>query len=291
MGLAHPDDIVAALVGYGLTVVEHPGWRHRGTAHPFDPFAQLYHHDALTEKVTDARALAIMVEGRPDLTGPLCNGWIDSDARVVLVAYGNANHAGRGEADVLALLKAGQPPLGDARQDPDKDGPVGNPHLWGWECRNAGDGRDVWEQLAAMETAGAALAEVCGWSPMAIAAHREWTARKPDPAGIDMHRFRADVARILEHHQETDMPPAPGIVHDADGDRWLFVRGTDGGLYGIDENGGQHNFGGVITSGPTASLAPNGDLEVSARGTDGATWVYIIRAGERVDLFSAGGQS
>lgn len=231
MALAHPDNIVDALRDFGLVVVEHPGWRFRGTSYPFDPFAQLVHHDALSEAVDDARALQLMVGGRPDLKGPLCNGWIDSDGRVVLVAYGNANHAGRGEADVLALLKAGQPPLGDARTDPDKDGPVGNSHLWGWECRNAGDGTDVWEQLDAMERACAALAQVNGWSPNAIAAHREWTARKPDPAGIDMHQFRADVARLLD--QEDDMPFTLKEITEA-AEAGCYTALTKGGVVGSD---------------------------------------------------------
>lgn len=206
MSLAAPDDIVDSLRDYGLTVLEHPGWRTRSSGYGFDPFGQAWHHDASSEKMSDTAVLAIMVAGRPDLKGPLCNGWIDSDGRVVLVAYGNANHAGYNEADVLARLARGLPPLGDARQDPDRDTVVGNRHLWGWECRNAGDGRDPWDQLDAMERAGAAMCDACSWSPAAQAAHRELTARKIDPAGIDMRAFRADVAAIQTAHRR---PPAP----------------------------------------------------------------------------------
>jgi hypothetical protein len=35
--------------------------------------------------------------------------------------------------------------------------------------------------------------------------HREWTTRKPDPNGIDLNRFRADVANLL-----LNPAPAPG---------------------------------------------------------------------------------
>lgn len=211
MGLASAGDIVAALKDYGLKVVEDGGWRSRGTGYRFDPYGQAWHHDALTEAVSDARALEIMRTGRPDLTGPLCNGWIDSSSVVYLVAYGNANHAGRNESDVHARLKAGKAPLGDARLDPDGDDMVGNPFLWGWECRNAGDGTDVWDQLDAMERAGAALCDACGWSPNAQAAHRELTKRKPDPVGFSMPTFRADVAHIQAAHnappgEEDDVP-------------------------------------------------------------------------------------
>jgi hypothetical protein len=214
--------IVEALRDYGLTVIEDPGWTSRGTGHPFQPFAQAWHHDALTEQVSDARALDIMRHGRPDLRGPLCNGWIDSDSRVVLVAAGNANHAGRNEADVIDRLRRGLAPLGDARDDPDRDSVIGNPHLWGWECRNAGTGTDVWDQLDAMERAGAALCDVNGWPAAANAAHRELTARKIDPAGFDMRRFRADIAHLQAEHST----PTP---QEDDPMQFWLMRAEDAG--------------------------------------------------------------
>lgn len=195
-----PDDIVVALRDFGCKVGERPYWWSRGTKHPFNPVGQINHHDALTENVSDRTALQIMENGRPDLTGPLCNGWIDSDSVVYLVAYGNANHAGRGEADVLERVKRGLAPLGDARDDPDKDTIVGNSHYWGWEVRNAGTGTDPYEQLDAMVRANAALAQVHGWSENRSIAHREHTARKPDPAGIVMPEFRRLVGLRLHAH-------------------------------------------------------------------------------------------
>lgn len=207
--LAPPARIVEALRDYGLVVVEDPGWEARGTGYRFEPFGQAWHHDAFTEDVSDARALEIMRKGRPDLRGPLCNGWVDSDSRIVLVAYGNANHAGWNEADVIDRLRRGLAPLGDARADPDGDSVVGNPHLWGWECRNAGDGTDVWDQLDAMERAGAALCDANGWPAAANAAHRELTARKPDPRGFDMVAFRADIARHQISHSRPPSLPEP----------------------------------------------------------------------------------
>ncbi len=215
MTLAKPDDIVAALRDYRCRVVEHPGWRTRGTGYRFDPIGQLFHHDAFSEAVSDARALEVLIGGRPDLRGPLQNGWIDSDSRVVLTAYGNANHAGWGEADVLERMRRGLAPLGDARADSDRDSVVGNTHLWGWECRNAGDGVDVWEQLDAMERAGAALADCNGWGAQRIAGHKEWTARKIDPRGIHMPTFRGDVDLIITaHHAPAIEPVNPHREHD-----------------------------------------------------------------------------
>jgi len=200
MPLASPRDIVAAIKDYGLKVRERPGWEIRGTGYRFEPIGQAWHHDAISEAWSDAQAETLLANGRTDLRGPLCNDAVDSDSTVVLIAYGNANHAGRNEADVITRLRNGLAPLGDARDDPDGDTVVGNPLLWGHECRNTGTGRDPWEQLDAMERLGAALCDVNGWDPDANAAHRELTARKPDPAGIDMFAFRRDVGRILATH-------------------------------------------------------------------------------------------
>lgn len=201
MPLAKPAEIVTALRDYRLTVVEWPGWKTRGTGYPFHPYAQAWHHDAFQETFGDEAAARFMAEqGRPDLRPPLCNGSIGNFGTVYLLAYGNANHAGRNEADVHLRLKDGKAPRGDAKADPDGDTIVGNPYLWGWESRNAGTGHDPWDQLDVMMRAGAAMADCCGWSAMASAGHRELTARKPDPVGFDMTAFRAGIARAQAAH-------------------------------------------------------------------------------------------
>lgn len=201
-----PRQIVAGLKDYRITVIEDKGWTTRGAKtsngvlRPFHPYAQAVHHDAMSEAVSDATALRVMRDGRIDLAGPLCNGWIDSSGVVYLISANNANHAGWNERDVHDRLSKGLQPMGDARNDPDTDGIVGNSFLWGWECRNAGDGHDPWEQLDVMERACAAIADVYGWSSNAIAGHRELTARKTDPVGFDMFQFRRDVKKIQADH-------------------------------------------------------------------------------------------
>lgn len=201
MSLATPVEIVTALRDYRCKVVERPGWITRGTGYRFDPIGQAWHHDAFQERYDDEAAAAFMEKGRPDLRGPIANGSIGNYGTVFLIAYGNANHAGRNAAEVHDRLRRGLAPLGDAVGP---DTVVGNPLLWGWECRNAGTGHDPWDQLDVMERAGAAMCDVNGWPPETNAGHRELTARKVDPRGFDMHAFRADIARILEEHN--DMP-------------------------------------------------------------------------------------
>lgn len=202
MTLAKPDDIVAALRDYGCKVHEWPGWRTRGRPYRFAPYGQAWHHDAFYESYGDLDAAAFMVKGRHDLPGPIANGAIGNFGTVFLVAYGNANHAGRNRASVLNRLKAGLPPHGWARDQPyEPDTVVGNTYLWGWECRNAGTGRDPWDQLDTMVRAGAAMTDVCGWNANASAGHGELTTRKIDPVGFAMDNFRFSIALTqLAHH-------------------------------------------------------------------------------------------
>lgn len=211
MGLAPPKDIIAALKDYGCDVYPMAGWVDRGRPYPFDPIGQVLHHDAFSEDFPDWDAARYMTfSGRPDLPPPLCNGAIGEQGTVYLCAYGNANHAGWNRRSVIERLRANQAPLGRAYTQPyEKDTVVGNSHLWGWECRNSGTGRDPWEQIDVMARAFAALADACGWSANQIAAHAELTTRKPDPAGIHMPDFRFGVAlNQLAHHQPTD-PTSP----------------------------------------------------------------------------------
>ena len=243
MPLATPDEIVTALKDYGLKVVEWNGWRTRGRPYPFDPYGQAWHHDAFQEQFSDEAAARYMTEqGRPDLPPPLCNGAIGNLGTVFLCAYGNANHAGWNERDVHERLRRGAAPLGWAKDDPDTDEIVGNPHLWGWECRNAGTGHDPWDQLDVMMRAGAAMADCCSWTAMASAAHGELTARKPDPVGFDMTAFRAGIARAQAAHnappEEEDLVykivwiksgSKPGASY-----RVLFATGKDGKPFPVE---------------------------------------------------------
>lgn len=204
-----PAEIAEAIQDYGVPVVRYGDWEHRGTKYDATFVGHLNHHDALSEKVTDERALRLMVNGRPKpnyLAGPLCNGWGDSDGTYYLVAYGNANHAGWGEQDVLDRVKAGLIPTGDARLDPDGDSVVGNTWFWGSEWRNAGDGRDPYDQLDTMIRTNAALVDVFQWPNANVCiGHKEWTKRKIDPAGFDMELFRREVTK---HLTGDDMTPA-----------------------------------------------------------------------------------
>lgn len=84
----------------GLKVVEINGWQNRGrpasTGH-FDPkgASTVHHTGATTSASNPAAGLSLLINGRSDLPGPLCQIATAYDGTVYVIAAGRANHAGR----------------------------------------------------------------------------------------------------------------------------------------------------------------------------------------------------
>lgn len=175
--------VVEALRDYGLELGFVPGWERRGSS-AFWPAGHVCHHDAIPTRWDNPPD--ILISGRPDLAGPLCNTALAADGRVWLVAAGRANHAGGGSWDGL----------------------VGNSSVWGTEAQNAGTGQ-VWPDRQ-IDAYLRLCAAVCDWLEVdasRVCRHAEWTDRKIDAWGpwehggrweTDMGRFRARVAELLE---------------------------------------------------------------------------------------------
>lgn len=168
--MSHHTGVVEALRDHHLEVGFCPGWETRGSS-TFWPKGHVAHHDAIATRWTTPPGL--LISGRPDLAGPLCNTALQSTGKVWMVAAGRANHAGTGGWRGL----------------------VGNSTVWGTEAQNAGTGQE-WpdEQIDAYTRLSAALAEFFGFTPEMVCRHAEWTSRKIDPWGpwADGHRW--------EHH-------------------------------------------------------------------------------------------
>lgn len=87
---------------HGLTVIEIDGWKTRGWAGRGlygTPKGVLHHHTATTSArrySTGSPTLNILIGGRSDLPGPLCNLAFGRGGEVYVVAAGWANHAGVG---------------------------------------------------------------------------------------------------------------------------------------------------------------------------------------------------
>lgn len=165
----HPG-VKEAILDHGLQVVESAGWTTRGDP-DFDPRGHVVHHDVIAHTETLPRML---ITGRPDLSGPLCNFWLPRSGKVHLVAAGEANHAGSGGWNGLS----------------------GNASVWGVEMNNLGVASDPWpeEQIEAAAKLCKATADYSGFPVANVCFHNEWTTRKIDPHTLDPGAFRRQVA-------------------------------------------------------------------------------------------------
>jgi N-acetylmuramoyl-L-alanine amidase-like protein len=172
--------MTAALQRYGLTVEVAAGAATRGDT-VFNPKVFVGHHTA-GPRTGDRPSLAICVNGRPDLDGPLCQWFMARSGRIVIVATGRANHAGKGGWR----------------------GVTGNSGAMGMEAEDDGDGTWTVAQKWAWPRAVAAGLDLMGQGPEWYCAHREWApTRKVDPTGIASEWVRDGVDLVRTHHADT----------------------------------------------------------------------------------------
>ncbi len=199
----------------GLTVVETPGWRERTatTGPPPEPVGVLEHHTATAASYENpAPSLQLVIDGRSDLTGPLCHGLIGFDGVVHLIAAGRANHAGEAKA-------SGPNPAGD-----------GNVLYVGFEWDYQGvDQAPSPEQYSASLRATAAVLQHLGRPAEAARGHKETSVTgKIDPGHVDLDRFRAELAT----YQEEDMTPEQDAILRRLENELLGPRGPQGEILG-----------------------------------------------------------
>lgn len=167
---------------WGLKVEAHEGWRTRGRPYDFYPKAVICHHTASGSSSGNFASEGIVLNGRSDLPGPLCQILLGRDGTVKLIAAGYSNHAGYGGP------RAGIPEN------------QGNTYAVGIEAENNGLG-EPWRPttVIAYYRLCAALLDWFGVKDVnRVFGHKEWApGRKIDPAGIDMNRFRANVQLAL----------------------------------------------------------------------------------------------
>lgn len=88
---AEMKEIAALMRDSGLEVYATSGWEGMGVSSSVNYWAVLEHHTAATEDITN-----MLINGRSDLPGPLCNWELQKYGRWGLIASGRANHAGEG---------------------------------------------------------------------------------------------------------------------------------------------------------------------------------------------------
>lgn len=179
-----PADLARTLRRYGLKVVVVPGYSTRGrpaSTGEFAPVGVLCHHTATRKTSLVASVLRLLIDGRSDLPGPLCQIGLGRDGTVYLIASGRANHAGTAQ-------RSGTVAAGD-----------GNKLYIGIEAFNDGVG-EKWprEQYEAYALLAAVLSAIITQnSANTVRAHKETSVTgKIDPT-FNMDAFRTRVGVLI----------------------------------------------------------------------------------------------
>jgi len=171
------------LRAWGLTVNEVPGWQNRGHGDEGQVLGVLCHHTC-GPLHGDLPDIHVLVDGRPDLGGPLCNVGLGRSGQYWMIAAGKGWHAGAG--------------VWQGVHD-------GNAHFIGIEAENTGETTgtraDTWPevQMDAYKRGCAAILTHINASAIMCAGHKEYATphgRKNDP-NFDMVKFREDVRALM----------------------------------------------------------------------------------------------
>lgn len=197
----------------GLKVATVDGWQTRGHGDVGDTFGVICHHTA-GPRDGNMPSLNTIVNGRPDLAGPLAQLGLGRDGTYYVIAAGRCSHAGKGEW------------LGHK---------LGNTNFMGIEAEHTGKDDAPWPavQLDAYERGVASILRHIGRTADFCAGHKEYAlpkGRKRDPT-FDMDEFRDRVRAILAGNAAPPVlipPTEPGIPGSAV--RLTLHRGMSGDL-------------------------------------------------------------
>jgi peptidoglycan hydrolase-like protein with peptidoglycan-binding domain len=221
----------SVLEATGLKVAEVSGWETRGRGEMGMVKGVLCHHTA-GARAGNMPSLQVLIDGRPDLPGPLAQLGLGRDGTFYVVAAGRCNHAGAG-----------------CWMDQNN----GNYSFIGIEAENTGRADDPWPkvQLDAYQRGAAAILRKLQQPAEYCAGHKEFAlpqGRKSDP-NFDMVDFRQAVADLLAGAptpqlipaEETSSatstsPPRPTLRRGASGDLVKYVQARVGaamdGIFG-----------------------------------------------------------
>ena len=174
------EQLLAALVGAGLNVVEEPRWRTRGNRWKVDgkPEGVMQHHTA----PPNPYPIKALYRG-----GKIkCNVATHEDGTLYLVAYKACNYSsGRGSRKVLTenvRLSIPPPDNAHARGLRDTVGWGGNKHYWNYENSHPGDGSPIPQvQLDTIIESNRIVNAHFGLDWQQTISHAEHSRRKIDP--------------------------------------------------------------------------------------------------------------
>ena len=186
-GLAFARAVMDGLVRHGVRVLTEPGWENRGNGQTADYQGAIMHHTAARSSAANPEpSRRVVVGGRPDLNGPLCNSLGGFDGSVRIIAAHPANHAGASGGRSMGPLPVTR---------------AFNRLVWGHEIDYAGVVPMTPEQYRSAVALGAVISDLLGRTDAEwIRGHGEtsitgkWDPGLAPPSrSIDMNRFRADV--------------------------------------------------------------------------------------------------
>jgi peptidoglycan hydrolase-like protein with peptidoglycan-binding domain len=183
-----------ALRNAGLKVAEVDGWKDRGRGDVGEILGVVC-HDTAGPITGNMPSLHTLINGRPDLAGPLSQLGLGRDGTFYVIAAGRCNHAGAGTWE------------GSSK---------GNTNFIGIEAENTGGANDFpWPdvQMDAYARGVAAILKHIGKGADACAGHKEYATphgRKQDPS-FDMDLFRKSITAILSGNA-----PPPNIIPAAE---------------------------------------------------------------------------
>jgi N-acetyl-anhydromuramyl-L-alanine amidase AmpD len=138
------------------------------------------HYTATPDASRNKPTHDLLIRGREDLPGPLCQLGLGRDGTYYVVASGRANHAGRGEWNGIT---------------------TGNTNFIGIEAENSGRANDPWPavQLDAYHRGVAAILRENGRTAASCCGHREYAlpSGRMSDVNLEMDQFRPRVAAIL----------------------------------------------------------------------------------------------
>jgi peptidoglycan hydrolase-like protein with peptidoglycan-binding domain len=164
----------------GLKVAPVDGWENRGNGDVGNTVGVICHHTA-GPRNGNMPSMGTLLNGRPDLPGPLAQLGLGRDGTFFVIAAGRCNHAGAGSWKGVT---------------------TGNSSFIGIEAENTGLSDDFpWPgvQIDAYHRGVAAILKHIGRPADFCAGHKEFAlpaGRKDDP-DFEMNPFRASVAAIL----------------------------------------------------------------------------------------------
>ncbi|ADD43184.1 peptidoglycan recognition protein family protein [Stackebrandtia nassauensis] len=175
--------LVEVLRADGVEVVEEGDWQNHMRPGEFAPIGVLWHHTAGPPSSAEnpAPSLGTVINGRPDLPGPLAQALVDFNGVFHVISAGRSNHAGKSGG-------SGPIPAGD-----------GNALMVGWEIDYDGVNQQMSPaQYQASLKATAAVLRRLGTDAEHARGHKETsTTGKIDPSFVDLAAMRAEVAKLI----------------------------------------------------------------------------------------------